>query len=206
MTTENTTAAPDAGATSSTADAGDTMAVAEPAAAQQAFWEQEAKKAFAKRDEAVAKVKALEGSRRDSAQAEMERDAQAGKFETAYKKLLDKHVAMEARAKDADTLASYVGKQVEARLADLPEGLRDVIPEGLSAIDRLEMIDKLAAHTNTAKKPVDPVAPITTAPTGGGAQPAYGTPEYLQWMKDADIKDVRASRQSWRDKLLGRSG
>jgi hypothetical protein len=199
----DTTATPEGGATTSTAEAGGTTDAGTAAASTTAYWEQEAKKSFAKRDELAAKVKVMEGVRQEAERTGMEKDAQQGKFEVAYKKLLDKQVALEAKAKSADTLEAYVNQQVETRMATLPEDLRDVIPEGLAAVDRLSLIYKLAAHTTTTKKPADPPAPTTTAPANAGSVPTPGTPEWNEFVKSRPISDTEhtkvlsAAKKSW---------
>lgn len=201
--TETTTAPPEGGASSSTADAGGTTASTKDVEARLAFLEQEAKKAFAKRDEYAAKVKAMDAERKAAQQAEAERNAQAGQWEEAYNKLLSWRQEVEPKVREAEVLSAFVGEQVEAKLAALPEDLRDVIPDGLNALDRLRLIDKLAAHTTTARKPSDPPAPKSTAPAAGGGAPMPGTPEWSAFVKSRPIDDVEhtkriaEARKSW---------
>lgn len=195
----DTTAPPDGGATSSTADAG-----GQTPEQRNAFLEAEARKAYEARDAAKARVRELEAHHKTAQQEEAKRAAESGQWKEAYDKLLAQWEEAAPRLKELETLAPYFGERVDAALAALPEDLRDAIPSHLSAVDKLRLAEKLTAHTT--KKPAAPPVPQTPGPTGGGTQPPYGTPEYLEWQRKAPIEEVREARRNWRDRLMGRVG
>lgn len=104
----------------------------------------------------------------EKAEAERKAAEQKGEFEKLYKETSKELEETQAKYKSADKrakeLEAIITEMLNARLENLPEELRDIIPEGLTPEQKLAWIDKAERKGLFGNKAEEPVGGATNPP------------------------------------------
>ena len=104
----------------------------------------------------------------EKAEAERKAAEQKGEFEKLYKETSKKLEDTQSKYKSADKrakeLEAIITDMLNARLENLPEELRDIIPEGLTPEQKLAWIDKAERKGLFGPKAEEPIGEGTNPP------------------------------------------
>lgn len=117
--------------------------------------------------------------------------AEQGKFKDLYEKTAADLAKIKADADEKAAYATAFQASVEKRIADIPEGMRSLVPEGLTPLKLSEWLDKNAALLTSRQ------APNFNPGAGGasGGKPVILTAEQVAMAKAFNMTPEQYAKQ-----------